>query len=69
MVCIVKLKSKIKAHKANPEEDFSLLKDLVTSKSNKEAIDSWVKEKQNEMFIHVNPEFRNCDFQYPGWIK
>lgn len=69
MVCIVKLKNKIKAHKANPEEDFSMLKELVTSRSNKEAIDKWIEEKQKEIFIHVNPEYKNCDFHYPGWIK
>ncbi len=69
MVCIVKLKSKTKAHKATPEEDFNMLKNLVTAKSNKEALDKWIKEKQSEMFIHVNPEYKNCDFQYPGWIK
>ena len=69
MVCIVKLKSKIKAHKANPEEDFNMLKELITAKNNKEALDKWIAEKQKEMFIHIDSEYKHCDFKYPGWIK
>ncbi len=69
MVCIVKLKSKIKAHKANPEEDFNMLKELITAKNNKEALDKWIADKQKEMFIHIDSEYKHCDFKYPGWIK
>ena len=31
MVCIVRLKSRIKAHKANPQDDYQALKDMVTA--------------------------------------
>lgn len=69
MVCIVKLKDKSPAHKASPETDFDLLKNIITSRSNKELIDKWIVEKQKETFIHINPEYRDCDFTYPGWVK
>ncbi len=69
MVCIVKLKSKVKAHKANPDDDFQQLKELVSNRWNKDLIEEWIKERQAEMYIHINPEYRNCKFQYPGWIK
>lgn len=69
MVCIVRLKSKVKAHKANPDDDFQQLKELVSNRQNKDLIESWIKERQAEMYIHINPEYRDCKFQYPGWIK
>ncbi|MCQ2369550.1 MAG: peptidylprolyl isomerase [Paludibacteraceae bacterium] len=69
MVCIVKLKSRTKAHKANPEEDFNELTEIVSAKRSKELIDKWIEEKQRELYIHVNPELRSCPFKYPGWIK
>ncbi len=69
MVCIVRLKSKTKAHKANPQDDFNELKEIVTAKKSQELLDSWIKEKQGELYIHINPEYRNCQFKYPGWIK
>ena len=69
MACIIRLKSRIKAHKANPQDDFQNLKDMVTATKNQELIENWIKEKQQETFIHIAPEYRDCNFHYPGWIK
>lgn len=69
MVCIVRLKSRIKAHKANPDDDYQSLKDMVTAYKNQEVIENWIEEKQKETYIHISPEYRDCDFHYPGWIK
>lgn len=69
MVCMVKLKKKFKAHKANPQDDFNELKELVTAKKSRELLENWIKKKQSELYIHINPELRNCPFKYPGWIK
>ena len=69
LVCIVKLKSKTERHTANPDQDFQTLKNMVTSLRNKELIENWIKEKQKETYIFINPEYRDCQFTYPGWIK
>jgi peptidyl-prolyl cis-trans isomerase SurA len=69
MVCIIRLKSRIKAHKANPQDDYQALKDMVTASKNQELIEKWIKEKQQETFIQIAPEYKNCQFRYPGWIK
>ena len=69
LACIIRLKSRIKAHKANPQDDFQNLKDMVTATKNQELIENWIKEKQQETFIHIAPEYRDCNFHYPGWIK
>jgi peptidyl-prolyl cis-trans isomerase SurA len=69
MVCIIRLKSKTKAHKANPDDDFQTLKDMATAIKSQELIDNWIKEKQKETYIHISPEYINCQFRYPGWKK
>ena len=69
MVCIIRLKSRIKAHKANPDDDFQILKDMATATKSKELINNWIKEKQQETYIHISPEYINCQFHYPGWKK
>lgn len=69
LVCIVKLKSKTERHTANPDQDFQTLKNMVTSLRNEELIENWIKEKQKETYIFINPEYRDCQFTYPGWIK
>ena len=69
-VCaIVKLKSRIKAHKASMTEDFQVLKAIVLAKKREEKIKQWIIDKQKTTYIRINEEWRNCDFQYPGWIK
>lgn len=69
VVSIVRLKNRIKSHKANPDDDFQALREMVVNARNKELIEEWIKRKQKEIYIHIEPDFRNCDFQYPGWIK
>lgn len=68
-VCaIVKLKSRVKGHKATLTEDFQALKDVVLEKKQAEKIEKWIKEKQKTTYVRINEKWRNCDFKYPGWI-
>jgi len=68
-VCaIVKLKSRVKGHKATLAEDFQALKDVVLEKKRSEKIEKWIKEKQKSTYVRINEKWRNCDFKYPGWI-
>ncbi|MCD8317528.1 MAG: peptidylprolyl isomerase [Paraprevotella sp.] len=69
-VCaIVKLKSHIKPHRASMSEDFQVLKEVVMSKLQEQKINEWIKEKQASTYVRINEDWRNCDFEYPGWIK
>lgn len=69
-VCaIVKLKTHIKAHRASMAEDFQVLKDVVVSKLQEKKINQWIREKQQSTYIRINEDWRDCDFEYPGWIK
>ena len=68
-VCaIVKLKSRIKGHKATLTDDFQTLKNVVLDKKRAEKIEKWIKEKQKSTYVRINEKWRNCDFKYPGWI-
>lgn len=69
-VCaIVKLKNRIDAHKATITEDYQRLKSMVTAKRSEEIIQKWILEKQKNTYVRINPNWRKCDFKYPGWIK
>lgn len=69
MCVLVRLKSRIKAHRANIAEDFQVLKTVVENQRSQERILSWIKEKQQSTYIRINPDWRDCEFQYPGWVK
>lgn len=68
-IAIVKLKSRTKAHKAHPDTDYQLLKDMVTGLKNQEEIKKWILKKQAETYIYITPKHRNCTFQFPNWVK
>ena len=69
-VCaIVKLKTQIKAHRATMAEDFQVLKDVLLAKRQEEVINDWIREKQKTTYIRINEDWRDCEFEYPGWVK
>lgn len=69
-VCaIAKLKARIKEHRANVQEDFQVLKNIVLNKKKEEVIVNWIKEKQKTTYVRINEAWRDCDFEYPGWVK
>ena len=69
-VCaIAKLKNRINSHRANMAEDFQILKASVEAEKKQKVILDWIKEKQRTTYIRINPDWRDCEFQYPGWIK
>ena len=68
-VCaIVKLKSRVKGHKATLTEDFQALKGVVLERKQAEKLEKWIIEKQKNTYVRINEKWRNCDFKYPGWI-
>ena len=68
-VCaIVKLKSRVKGHKATLTEDFQALKGVVLQRKQAEKLEKWIIEKQKNTYVRINEKWRNCDFKYPGWI-
>lgn len=69
-VCAVaRLKTRIPAHRANIAEDFQSLKSLVEEHKSQEVILNWIKEKQKSTYVRINEDWRDCDFQYPGWVR
>ena len=69
VVAIVKLKSRVNGHRATMAEDYQELQNVVMDKLCEEKLEKWIREKQQTTYIHINDDWRNCEFQYPGWIK
>ncbi len=69
VTAIAKLKSRTKAHRASLTEDFPKLQSIVLNKKKQEALHDWIVDKQRTTYIRINENWRDCDFEYPGWIK
>ncbi len=65
---IVKLRTKRDAHKANLVDDFQIIREMLADKLSTEAIDKWIRNKQKEIYVQIDQDWRGCDFQYPGWV-
>lgn len=69
-VCVIaKLKNKIEGHKATITEDFQLMKEIVLEKRREEALHKWVVNKIKSTYVRLNDEYKNCDFEYEGWVR
>lgn len=69
-VCaIVRLKERSDAHRATLSEDYNLLKEMCTDHESNEIIRRWVEDKIKTTYVRIEDGYRDCDFQYKGWIK
>lgn len=69
VVAIVKLKSRIDGHVANISDDYQALKAMVEEKKRQNIVRKWLKDKINQTYIYIDNDWKNCDFQYEGWVK
>ena len=68
-VCaIVKVKKKTDVHRANLSDDFQAIKSMLEAKLSKDFIHEWIIKKQKTTFIQIDPEWQNCEFEFPGWV-
>jgi peptidyl-prolyl cis-trans isomerase SurA len=69
-VCaIVKLKSRTEGHKATITEDFQVMKNVVLEKRRAERLHEWVVNRIKSTYVRINERYRNCDFEYEGWVR
>lgn len=69
VVAIVRLKGRIDAHKANLSDDYQVMKSIVEGRKKDEVLKKWVQDKIKTTYIKINDDWKNCDFQYSGWVK
>lgn len=69
-VCaIVKLKSRVEGHRATITEDFQTMKNVVLAKRRDSFLKEWVQDKLKNIYVRMNDRYKDCSFEYEGWIK
>lgn len=66
---IIKLKSRVEAHKANLTDDYQLIQTILENKKREELFKKWITDKQRDNYISINPKWSGCSFEFKGWIK
>ena len=69
-VCaIVKLKNRTEGHQANMQEDFQVLSNVVLEKYRSRFLRDWIQRKIKDTYVKMDDRYKNCDFEYEGWVK
>lgn len=68
-IVIAQLLSRQEAHRADLTKDFQIIKQMALEDKRMRTLADWVREKQKTTFVEINPRYRNCQFEYPGWVK
>lgn len=69
VVVIAKLKSRIDGHRATITEDFQVMKEMVMDREREKVINNWVSDKIKHTYVRMGEQYKDCQFQYQGWIK
>jgi peptidyl-prolyl cis-trans isomerase SurA len=59
-VRILWYKSKSEPHTANLRDDYEKLSQIVLSNKRNNALEEWFKKAQGDVYISIEPEYRNC---------
>ena len=66
---IIKLKSRTDSHRATITGDYQAMRDVVLAKRREEALNEWVANKLKNTYVRMNDRYKDCQFQYQGWVK
>ena len=66
---IVRVKNKLPNHKANLTDDYEVLKRYAENVNSEKIIKDWIRAKIKETYVNILPEWRDCKFEFEGWIK
>lgn len=69
-VCVIaKLVNRVDAHRATITQDFQAMKDIVEARRKTDFLKDWVQKKIKTTYIRINDNYKNCNFEYKGWVK
>lgn len=66
---IIKLKSRVEGHRATITEDFQVMKNVVLQKQRQKTIHDWVVDKIKHTYVRMNDRYKDCKYEYQGWVK
>ena len=66
---IIRLDEIREAHTPTFNQDFDILLNMATNQKAEEAVEAFIKDKMNTIYIVIDPLFQKCDFQRDGWVK
>jgi peptidyl-prolyl cis-trans isomerase SurA len=69
IVVLVKLTSRIDAHKANLADDYQQIKTMYEQSAKQKLLSEWLEKKIANTYVRIEDGWRGCEFEHKGWIK
>ncbi|MFR9165570.1 MAG: peptidylprolyl isomerase [Dysgonomonas sp.] len=69
VVALIKLRQRVEGHRANVSDDYQALKQIVENKKKEDTLKKWLENKIKTTYVEIDDNWKNCEFQYSGWIK
>ncbi len=66
---IIKLVKVISTHTATLEEDYLTIEEMALNEKKEKAFREWLSEKIDGIYVFIDPEFRDGEFEFPNWVK
>lgn len=66
---IIKLLEVIPTHAATLEDDYLTIEEMALNEKKEKVFREWLKEKIDGIYVFIDPEFRNGEFDFPNWVK
>nr|MDE6304420.1 hypothetical protein [Paramuribaculum sp.] len=60
---------RVEGHQADMRNDYQLIKNMYENAQREKILSAWIEKKIAETYVRIENGWRNCDFQYKGWIK
>jgi peptidyl-prolyl cis-trans isomerase SurA len=59
----------IPTHSASLNEDYLTIEEMALEDKKYKHFEKWLKSKIDEIYVYVDPDFRDGEFMYKNWIK
>lgn len=69
VAAVVKITSRNEGHRANINNDYQIIKMMAENDKQQELVDEWLQKKIEQTYVRIDPAWRNCEFQYNGWLR
>lgn len=65
---IIRLMNRTAPHKANLEDDYSLIQKAAENDKKQKAISEWIKAKINNAYVRIDEDYQECNYKN-NWLK
>lgn len=69
MAKIVKLVEIVPTHRASLGEDYLRLEEMALAAKQERVFKEWLSKKIDAMYVYIDPEFRDGEFENEHWVK